>query len=208
MKVRDIFAFGVAILLITGISSCGKKNESDPGNNTANGTSNTNGLLPNYSNYNCKTSTSFQDFKNKVSQGQFVSEISNTETYYFVEVEPQINEGNWWIFDYNTIQWDKIRDFTRSSTKGSTSVSHEAGNTKTAVRNFLMNILNSASQNQVIGGGSYYEVVTYTGERYGINLCYPLAANPVSKVNQYTDRSYFIRGTGSSSISNPFGIFY
>ncbi|MCR9206312.1 MAG: hypothetical protein NXH75_17150, partial [Halobacteriovoraceae bacterium] len=116
------------------------------------------------------------------------------------------NEDSWWIFNYNTIKWNRLGEFTRSSVRGSQEATHEAGNSKTAVRDYLMAILNQAQQHRKgTANGSYYEVATYSGQVFGIHLCYPIAANPVYRRETNSGRSYFYTGTSNSYGNTLFG---
>ncbi|MCF8060806.1 MAG: hypothetical protein K9K67_15995 [Bacteriovoracaceae bacterium] len=204
MKRKNFFTLLMIGLLTFGLSSCGDDNEKGGPLPVTSGTAsnpfNDNG----YVNNTCQSATSFEDFKNKVSAGSFVTELNNYETYYFVEQEPETDQGKFLGFiPYNTFKWVTLGQFTRSSTKGTSEVNHEAGSEKVVVRDYLMAILNQKSQHR--GGGSYYEVLTYSGEVFGINLCLPIAANPVYRANSQTGRRYFYTGTGSSQSNGYFG---
>lgn len=201
MKTKNFLVLFLAAALTFGLSSCGKDNEGGPAPVTSVGV--TNPIVSGTGVASCETSSSFDDFKNKVNEGRFVQELNQNQTYYFVEMEPEVNEDSWWIFNYNTIKWNRLGDFTRSSVKGSDSATHEAGNSKTAVRDYLMAILNQASQHR--GSGNYYEVATYSGQVFGIHLCYPIAANPVYRREVNSGRSYFFTGTSNAYGNTLFG---
>lgn len=202
MKTKNFLVLFLASALTFGLSSCGKDNENSPGPAAAVGV--TNPIVTGSGISTCETSSSFDDFKNRVNQGRFVQELNNNETYYFVEMEPEVNSGEFLGFiPYNRVSWDQIGNFTRSGVKGTDQATHEAGNSKTAVRDYLMNILNQARQHR--GGGTYYEVLTYSGHVFGIHLCLPLAANPVYRAETQTGRSYFYTGTGNFGNNTIFG---
>lgn len=202
MKKQNFLVLILAAAMTFGLSSCGSDNEkgADPVTSGANPVTPIN---PSNGVTSCEQASSFEDFKTKVNEGRFVKELNNNQTYYFVEMEPEINEDSWWIFNYSRIKWNRLGDFTRSSVKDTDQATHEAGNTKTAVRDYLMAILNQAQQHQ--GSGSYFEVATYSGQVFGIHLCYPIAANPVYRREITDGRSYFFTGTSSSYGNTFFG---
>jgi hypothetical protein len=205
MKRNKLLTLLLIGFLTIGLSSCGDDNEKGPAPVTSGTSSNPfNGV--DYVNNTCQSSSSFEDFKNRVNAGSFVTELNNNETYYFVEQEPETDQGKFLGFiPYNTFRWITLGQFTRSSTKGTSDVNHEAGNQKLNVRDYLMAILNQTQSGQYRGGGSYYEVLTHSGDVFGINLCLPIAANPVYRANSDTGRRYFYTGTGSSQSNGTFG---
>jgi hypothetical protein len=203
MKRKNLLVLVLSAFLTLGLSSCGNDNEKGP-EPVNSGTASNPFTNVDYVNNSCQTASSFDDFKNKVNNGYFVTELNNYETYYFVEQEPEIDQGEFLGFiPYNTFKWNTLGQFTRSSTKGTNQVSHEAGSDKVNVRDYLMAILNQAQQHR--GGGSYFEVLTYSGQIFGINLCLPLAANPVYRADNQTGRRYFYTGTGSNQSNGFFG---
>ncbi|MEC7278134.1 MAG: hypothetical protein VXV96_17565 [Bdellovibrionota bacterium] len=210
MKTKNFLTLLMAGLLSLGLASCGSDNEGgstltgvDPitGNNPVGG-----GVT------SCSAASNYQDFKNRVSNGQFIQESSSYETYFFIHQEPEIKNRDWWIFSSTTVRWNYIGDFTRTSTKDSDTVTHEAGSTKTAVRDYLMSILNSATNGRdrnmydgIVGNDSYIEVLTSSGMIYGIDLCKPIGANPIFEMDSDSGERYYYTGTSSNSLYNNNG---
>jgi hypothetical protein len=90
--------------------------------------------------------------------------------------------------------------------KDQDTASHEVGSTKEAVRNYLMGLLDQKVQHR--GGGSYFEVLHGNGDIFGIDLCKPIAANPVFRWSDSTKERYYFSGSSAGSFnSSPYGIF-
>lgn len=208
MKRKNFLVYVVSILLTLGLASCGSDNESNSENNvaapavtTAPTPAITSGLST------CEGSSSFEDFKNRVNEGRFVQELSQQETYIFDERELTVSESELFGWDWTRTKrysYVSLGQFTRWSERGTNNANHEAGNSKEAVRNYLMQILNNAtshrlSQNSI--GGKAYEVLSNTGMVYQINLCYPLVANPVVRGNQQTGDYYTFMYVGNGGFS-------
>lgn len=204
MKRNDVLSLILVGFLSVGFVSCGSDNEGKPGVAPAPSVTSENPFSTSNSVTSCQTASSIENFRDKVSAGKFMAERSTYETYYYVEQEPEIDKGKFLGFiPYNTFKWETLGDFTRMGRKDSDEISHEAGNNKANVRDYLMNILDN--RKDVRGGGSYVEVLTHSGMIYGIDLCKPLAANPVYEADSNTGRRYFYTGTNSSNSNPNFG---
>lgn len=118
----------------------------------------------------CVSVNSFTEFKDNVVSGNFIRQSSNYERYIYNECEV----GSKWIFTYT-----KCNDsFSRESNLELDSIDHEMATTRTELLSDLSSIVNTATNYQYAGGSSFYIQVS-SGDVYGINLCAPLAANPV-----------------------------
>lgn len=213
MKRRNTLTFILLGLLSLSMISCGSDNNGDGGGNNstppvvATPTVTITGALDNnYVNlYNCESSSSFDDFKNKVNSAYFKTERSHTETYYYVEQELDIDVNTrkfLWMIPYNTTtySWDRIGEFERHGQRGVQEISHQEAYNKTEVRDMLNSILSNAVNRR--GGGSYYEVLLNTGEVFGISLCVPITANPVYRYNMQSGIRYYYTGTTGSYDTN------
>lgn len=202
MKRKNVFILVVSALLAMGATSCGSDNDKKAPPAPITSSANPIGAAdPNFNLTQCQTSSSFEDFRNKVHAGQFVTESYNQETYYFEEYRP--DKDKWWIF--TTYSLDRVGSFQRSSTKGQDVAVHEAGTTKTAVLNYLKSIVDNKVNYR--GYGSYYEVLHSNGMIYGISLCSTLAANPVFEADQNTGDFYVYRYGSSNNFSYPYSNF-
>ncbi len=206
MKRKNLFVLMFAAVLTIGLSSCGSDNEGAPpapapavtNNNPVTSTT-INGVSQ------CATATTYNDFRNKVHNGEFVQETRDIETYRIAEYQFKENDG-WWIFD--TYKFERMGSFDRTSYKGEDRVVHEVGTTKTAVLNHLKSIVDNARNHA--GMGSYHEILHTDGMIYGINLCSPIAANPVY-VRDPQSGDFEMLEYASSSMSNftyPYNNFY
>jgi|GEM_PF-3506360 len=210
MKRKNFLVYVVSVLLTLGLASCGSDNESNSENNAAAPAVTqvvTSGIGT------CEGSSSFDDFKNRVNEGRFVQELSQQETYVFDERELTVSESELFGWDWTKTKrysYVSLGQFTRWSERGTNNANHEAGNSKEAVRNYLMQILNNATSYrfaQNSGGGKAYEVLSNTGMVYQINLCYPLVANPVVRGNQQTGDYYTFMYVGNGGFNNSFPSF-
>jgi len=193
-----------ALIIVTGLSSCGG-DDNQTETNVVSGTSPVTNV-PTFTTGTCESASSYDDFVSRVNNYQFIAEFSNYETYYYQEQRLDRNERELFGFiPYNSSSWDNLGQFSRTSSKGSADVSHEAGSSKENVRNYLMDIINRKVQQR--GGGSYFEILTNTGEVFGISLCVPIGANPVYRWSETSQERYFYIGTSANSSNSSFGFF-
>ncbi len=164
-KKKTVSLVGLSLMVLA-LGSCGSDNKvavtpapdtSGTNESTATATSETS---------SCQTTSSFSEFKERVSNGAFIQPSANRSVYYYNSADK--NSWNIWIIKYN--------DFTRSYNGDLNYVQHEKGNTVDAVKNFLVTKLNEAKDTS--GGGRSYTIETTSGEIYTIDLCKPIVANP------------------------------
>lgn len=206
MKRKNLFILLVSSLLTLGLSSCGSDNEGKPVP-TVSSASPVGALDPNYEQTSCPTANGYNDFRGKVHAGQFITETRDIESYTIGSYRFEERDG-WWIFD--TYNYTRIGSTTRVGYKGVDRAVHEQGNSKSAILDHLKYIVDQAVNHQ--GAGGYHEVLHSDGTIYGINLCSPIAANPVYVRN--SDNSVEILEYSSSNMngfnypSNNFYRFY
>ena len=197
MKKRSLVSVLLLVLLFG--FGCGKSNESGEeanNNNVSNTNPFTNSNGNNYvGNQQCGQAFNRDQLRSVVNNGQFISEYYSFETYHMQEIRTNINESELFGIDwlsYNTISYDVIDEFQRSANRGFDSANHEYGNSKNAIRTQLLSIIDSATGYRS-NGGSYHEVMTSNGDIYGINLCYPIAANPTMIYKKNSDTTVLLR---------------
>ncbi len=185
--------------LAMGTVSCGSDNEGAPAPAPAPSTT-VNNPITIQGQDTCQQANDFDQFKTFVNEGRFVKEGSDVETYFYVEQELERKDSKvLWIFDTTRYKWVVLGDFERIGRRNSDEVTHEAGNSRTAVRDYLMNILNDMVDFR--GDGKYVQVQTSSGMLYRIDLCRPLIANPVMQYDLEEDRGYFQYNTRTGSLS-------
>lgn len=203
MKRKNLFILLVTGLLTLGLNSCGSDNEKAPVP-TVNAASPVGALDPNFNQTSCANATSYTDLRNKVHAGQFVTEINDIENYQLGRYE--FREGEKW---YHLDSYRRVDGITRASYKGQDRVVHEAGTSKAAVLDRLKSIVDNAVSYVPTYGK--HEIYHADGSVYRIDLCYPLAANPVAERNTSGDiimLEYSNRNMGSSYPTNNFYRFY
>lgn len=196
MKANKLMKMVLAMILMVGFFGCGKSSEGgDPQNNQIRNTSNFNGY-GNFSNgqsvFECtnKNISSFEQFRALVATGNFPIE-PHEFTYYLVqeyEVEVSTHElfGVDWL-KYYTVDVDYITEIQRYSRINSDVANHEIfGNSKSSILAGLTNIVNGATAYHAFPGSSLVQVRAPNGDVYGIDLCQPLAANPIQVYKKET----------------------
>lgn len=150
-------------LLTAGIVACGKDNKAGTSSTVVNGNPLTNGVSTPV------TSSSFEEFKQQVINGQFVNQINAVVEYRLTEVH--FKSSSWYLTgSYIYRRYDKTINF----------VEHEFGNDIASIHNKLIEIVNQGNNFTVIKrAASAYEIVTASGARYIIDLAKPLVVNPV-----------------------------
>lgn len=199
MKRKNVLNLLLMAFLAMGTVSCGSDNEGAPAPAPAPSTT-VNNPITIQGQDTCQQASDFNQFKTFVNEGRFVKEGSDVETYFYVEQELERKDSKvLWIFDTTRYKWVVLGDFERIGRRNSDEVTHEAGNSRTAVRDYLVNILNNAVD--VNGNGKYVQVQTSSGMLYGIDLCRPLAANPVMEYDLEENRGYFQYNTTTGNLN-------
>ncbi len=154
--------FVLLALLTAGVVACGKDNKAGTSSVTT-GNPLTNGVST------AVTSSSFEEFRQQVVNGQFLNQASAVVEYRLKEVR------------FKTSSWSTTGSYIyRRYDKTINFVEHEFGNDIVAVHNKLIEIANQGNNFTAIKvGASAYEVRTTTGAKYIIDLAQPLVVNPV-----------------------------
>ncbi len=76
---------------------------------------------------------------------------------------------------------DRWIDVTKCSLKSRSSSSHELGSTRDSLVNALVSKVNSSVQHVYNAAGTYHRIWFSDGGFWDLNLCQPLAAQPVIK---------------------------
>lgn len=204
MKRKNLFILLVSAFLTLGLSSCGSDNEGAPPPPVVGGANPIGALDPNYSLTSCANASGYQDLRNKVHAGQFVTEINDIENYQLGRYE--FEEGEKW---YHLDSYKRVDIVTRASYKGQDRVVHEAGTSKAAVLDRLKSIVDNAVNYVPMYGK--HEIYHADGSVYRIDLCLPIAANPVAEKNTSGDilmLEYSNRNMGSNYPTTNFYNFY
>ena len=179
MKVTKLL---MITLLIAGVSSCGKDNEKKSTVATATAPVTSNPVTSNVGEGACATAQNLDQLKaifNNWSVGNYT--LPNQKYAYeeYTMNEFELKEKEAWIFEYTSL--DFKGSFKRKTTKDSNTAESEFGTSKTEIRNNIVAILNRVSPFSLRSySTSLHEVVDTNGDVYGINLCAPMAANPVT----------------------------
>lgn len=119
----------------------------------------------------------FEDFKTAVANGEFISQQYPIVQYY-VQKRKQRNS----FFYTTTIHTSRL-----SYDNG--NLNHEYGNTLEDVRDALVAKLNDSTSSRFLSSGRFQFEVS-NGDQYEIDLCSPLAANPL-KYYDKSDKTYY-----------------
>jgi hypothetical protein len=202
MKKRKLITFTLGLLLLGSFYGCGsKENENETANTTT--TSNSNPAYnPSTTTGSCVTNVnSLGSLREAVNNFRFRGEFSPIDTYHMVEGTFSIvQKEGWFDIKYNKQEFNQTRTFTRKGFSTSSNANHEYGNNKTLIRDRLMSILTAS--NMVYGqrSATYHEVLNgNNGDIIGIDLCMPIAANPVFYFQQSTNKSQFLQGVEATN---------
>jgi len=172
-------------LMLAALGSCGSDNKvevtttEDVSTSTATVTSETS---------SCVTTSSYTEFRERVSNMAFIEPSYNRMFYYFNECESKTKEIFFDLIDVNS-KTCSSSSIIRSQSIDAGIVRHEAGSSKENVRDYLLTILDNPDD--VTGGGSYYDV-KYSGDWYRIDLCQPMIANPTDWLSGDGKESYYL----------------
>jgi len=187
---KKISVLGILVILL-GLGSCGKDDNNN--NNTAPVVTPVATPVPTTTTATvsaetdtCVTTSSFSEFRQRVADMAFIKPSYTRENYYYYDCEEK--EGRFKI-DYNKCT---ISGNVRTVNTDLGSVRHEEGNTKEAVRDFLLGLIDNAVN--TAGGGAYYDIKSPNGEWHKITLCQPLVANPTAWISDDEEDSYVIYG--------------
>ncbi len=198
MKLNKMFKMIVITLALTGIYSCGSDNDTTPGaaaptktNPLSGGNSGTPSLIGPTA--TCEPAASYNDFYSRVSKSRFIEQTDSVESYFLKE----------YVNGYFSRQLERI------STKGQPVINHldnityvVTDTTRADVMSDLVVILDNKDGKR--GSGSYFEVSHSNGDIFGIDLCKPIAANPVRHWDYSSQTEYiFVGGVPTSYNMSP-----
>lgn len=172
--------FVLLALLTAGVVACGKDNKAGTSSVTT-GNPLTNGVST------AVTSTSFEQFRQQVVNGQFVTQQYSAVTYYFVDVYYSSQNNNCsssWIFTACSSSQQSGGSFMRRYDKVNNFIEHEYGNDIGSVHNQLISIVNNPAGTFGTNGTrqisqTAWEVRNASGAYYVIDVAQPVVANPV-----------------------------
>ncbi len=182
MKAVNVKKFGWAglLLVLLTLSSCGSDNKAvevqtnTSSSDTSGSTSSTTGVS------SCVTVSNFDEFKSNVVSGNFVAQSSRNEQYTYQECDTG---------KYLTKCLSTLKRYARLD---SDNITHEMAATKTELLSDLTSIVNSEVSSFALTA-SKYSIEVGNGDTYEIDLCRPLAANPVAFKNG--DEMYYLINT-------------
>ncbi len=179
---------GLSIMLMT-LGSCGSDNKVavTPAPDTAE-TSESTATTSNGTD-SCQSSSSYADFRSRVASMNFLKNSTTKETYYYYECE---EKDGWFGINYDSC---RVGNKIRSINTDTGFMRHEGGNTREAVRDHLLSLIDNAVD--ASGGGSYYDIEASTGELFRIDLCKPIVANPTIWLSADEEESYRFYGKTS-----------
>ncbi len=168
-------------LLTAGIVACGKDNKAANNGEITTANPLTNGVST------AVTSSSYEEFRQQVVNGQFVTQQYSAVTYYFVDVYYSSQNNNcssWWIFSACSSSQQTSGSFMRRYDKVNNFTEHEYGNDINAVHGQLVSIVNSPAGTFGTNGtrqisSTAWEVRNSSGAYYVIDVAQPIVANPV-----------------------------
>ena len=178
MKTRKcLFSTLVMLFALALTPGCGSKdNEAGDENQSTNQNTVTDTVIVD-GRESCRTDIYDKDtLKTAVSNMEFIQQNYPIVMYQVMKAKRQ------------GILWTYSNSFMRTSYDGQTSVSHEYGSTKEAIRDELVSKINDSTTYYKIGSG-YHRVTLSNGDVYDIDLCSPIVANPLnyydSSENEY-----------------------
>ena len=153
-------------LMLAALGSCGSDNKVEV--TTTEDVSTSTATVDGVS--SCVTVSSFTDFQSNIAAGNFMTQNYNYEQYTYRECEI---DDKW----YGTLT--KCNDtFTRTSNVELDNISHDLASTRTELLSELTNLVYDTTNFQWRSSSSFY-FSTSSGNVIAIDLCQPLAANPV-----------------------------
>ncbi len=129
---------------------------------------------------------SWDQFKTQVASGAFAAKISGTEIYNYVGYTMDVNSSSClWIFTCSSSKTSSTF-FTREY--GTNYIKHpfcNNGGTCTSTDPIKQQLIQIVGQAQTYGqlSNTKFQVMTYSGYLYVIDLSYPIVANPIARLD-------------------------
>lgn len=167
------------VLALVGFSACGKKKNKVDENAVANQFCQNGVCYNNTSGYNGYSGTiaNSAQLAQAMAGGAFKAQTNPTETHVFVTGSVDNDTSSWWIFDWNTSNFNQTSTYNVvSSTNGSVS-GNPYGSTQQALLNSLVAEANS-SQGIMQVAQNVYKILNSGGDVLYIDFNKSLGANP------------------------------
>lgn len=182
MKKRNVFIFLVSALLAFGLTSCGSDNEGGPQVVTSPANP-----INNFNNLNSYQQDTITNLRSQIDSDRFV------KTNYFVTTEMEEFERVSEVREVRCLFWDcdvQVTEFvslgTQTRTESYNTINHPNGNTRAAVENYFLSLVNRTIDVRL--SGSTYYLLLDNGDMVNFNLNYPMSANPVWQYSPSSNR--------------------
>ena len=169
------------VLSLIGFSACGKKKNKTDENAVANQFC-TNGYCYNntngYNGYNGSIANT-QQLLNVLngSNAGFRVQTNPTETHVFVSGTMEYNTSSWWIFDWNTADFNETNTYNVVSSNNGNVSGNPYGTTFQAIANNQKSAVSGSTGLMQVGSG-VYKVLTSSGDVIYLDFNQTIGANP------------------------------
>ena len=169
------------VLSLIGFSACGKKKNKTDETAVANQFCQ-NGVCYDasngYSGYNGTIANSSQllNVLNGSNAG-FRAQVNPTESHYFVSGTMDYSNDSWFIFNWNTSNFNETNSYTVVSSNNGNVSGNPYGTSFTAIANNLKNAVSSSTGLMQVGQG-VYKVLTSNGDVIYLDFNQTIGANP------------------------------
>lgn len=169
------------VLSLIGFSACGKKKNKTDENAVANQFC-TNGVC--YNNQN-----GYNGYSGSIANTQQLLQVLNgsnagfrvqsnpTESHHFVSGTMDYSTDSWWIFDWNTSNFNETNSYTVVSSNNGNVSGNPYGTTFSAIASNLKNAVSGSTGLMQVGQG-VYKVLTNAGDVIYLDFNQSIGANP------------------------------
>ncbi len=165
-------------LALVGFSACGSKKNKTDENAVANQFCNNGVCYNNGSGYNGQNGSvaNAAQLAQKIGQGEFKTQTNPTETHKFVTGTVDYDTSSWWIFDWNTSNFNQSSTYNVVSSNSGAVSGNPYGSGFSEILNNLVVAVSSGQIMQV--APNVYKALTSAGDVIYIDFNQTIGANP------------------------------